>query len=142
MKFITKEDEKVLVSAIKKAEMGTSAEIKVHIDTYCKGEPLQEALRWFNKLNMSETEARNGVLIYVAFKDRKLAILGDKGIHELVGDDFWDATYELMKSHFSTGDFVGGLEEAIANVSVQLKHYFPYQEDDVNELSDDISYGN
>ena len=122
--------------------MGTSAEIKVHIDGHCKGEPLDVAVKWFAKLKMDKTAAHNGVLIYVAYKDRKLAIIGDKGINELVESDFWDCTYKIMREKFVEGDYCGGLSDAIANVAKKLKLYFPYQSDDVNELSDDISYGN
>lgn len=141
MGFISKEQEKKLIEAIKSAECGTSAEIKVHIDKHCKGNPLDEAVVWFERLKMDKTKDRNGVLIYVAYKDRKVAIIGDNGINALVGDTFWDSTYHLMIEHFKKGDMCQGLCEAINNVSLKLKQFFPYQSDDVNELSDDISYG-
>ncbi|MEG1635191.1 MAG: TPM domain-containing protein [Rikenellaceae bacterium] len=142
MEFINKEEEKRLIAAIKSAELGSSAEIKVHIDKYCKGNPLDEAVRWFLKLKMEQTKDRNGVLIYVAYKDKKVAIIGDKGINALIGETFWDSTYHLMREQFKKGNICEGLCDAIGNVSKKLKQFFPYATDDVNELSDDISYGN
>lgn len=142
MDFINNEQEKRLIEAIKLAELGTSAEIKVHIDKHCKGNPLDEAVRWFLKLKMEQTKDRNGVLIYVAYKDKKVAIIGDKGINSLVDDAFWDSTYCLMSEEFKKGNMCEGLCKAIESVSLKLKQFFPYETDDVNELSDDISYGN
>ncbi|MFI3314640.1 MAG: TPM domain-containing protein [Rikenellaceae bacterium] len=141
MKILTKEQELLVTSAIGVAEKGTSAEIKVHIDKHCKENPLDKAVETFFFLEMQKTAARNGVLIYLAYKDRKVAIIGDKGINELVDDSFWDSTYSIMKEEFVKGDICQGLCKAIENVGDKLKEFFPYQSDDVNELSDEISYG-
>jgi uncharacterized membrane protein len=90
---------------------------------------------------MHETELRNGVLIYVAIKDKKLAIVGDKGINEAVSDDFWDAIKNDLVFRFKEGKYTEGLVEGIHASGEQLKTHFPYQSDDTNELSNEISFG-
>ncbi len=141
MPILTKEDEDLIKSAIAEAENQTSGEVKVHIEPYCKTNAMQRATQLFNQLELYRTAARNGVLIYVAFKDHKFAILGDEGIHAKVGQNFWDSTKELMAEHFKSNLLVKGLCEGIKMAGEQLKVHFPYQSDDKNELSDDISYG-
>ncbi len=84
---------------------------------------------------------RNGVLFYLAIEDRKFAILGDAGINARVPSDFWDATKELMVEKFKLGLMAEGLIAGILMAGEQLKSHFPYQQDDVNELSDEISFG-
>ena len=88
--------------------MVTSGEIRVHTEPHCKGNVLDRAADLFYKLKMQETAQRNGVLIYIAYKDRKLAIVGDKGINDVVPDDFWDSTFDVMTTHFKRGDFLRG----------------------------------
>ena len=90
---------------------------------------------------MHLTEERNGVLFYLAYEDRKFAVLGDKGIYEKVSQNFWDSTKDLLRSHFSKNQFSEGLCQGIAEAGLQLKKHFPYQSDDINELPDDISFG-
>ncbi|MEZ5196516.1 MAG: TPM domain-containing protein [Bacteroidales bacterium] len=90
---------------------------------------------------MHETEQRNGVLFYLALKNRKFAILGDVGINSVVPDNFWDDIRDKMLDHFRENEFVDGLIEGIMMAGQQLKEHFPYQRDDVNELPDDISFG-
>jgi len=102
---------------------------------------MDRAAFMFEKLKMHKTELRNGVLFYLAVKDRKFAILGDAGLNASVPDGFWDNIKETMVSHFKDGDFAGGLSKGILMSGEQLKTHFPYQTDDVNELSDDISFG-
>jgi uncharacterized membrane protein len=88
---------------------------------------------------MHQTELRNGVLIYVSFSDRKLAIIGDKGIHELVPTDFWESTRNKMIAEFKENHFAAGIIAAIQEAGIQLRTYFPYMENDQNELSNEIS---
>ena len=95
----------------------------------------------FGELHMHETELRNGVIVYVAIKDHKLAVWGDEGIHKKVGQNFWDDILATVQKYFNAKDYETGLSEAILMIGDKLKEYFPYQSDDVNELSDDISYG-
>ncbi len=139
--FFTEEQKKQIIDAIKTAEKDTSGEIRVHIENKCPGDVLDRALFWFGKLNMHKTELRNGVLFYLAVKSRKFAIIGDEGINKVVPDDFWDKIKENMAAHFKKGEFAEGLVEGILEAGKALKKYFPYQSDDVNELSDDISFG-
>ena len=139
--FTTQEKEDVTI-AIKNAELDTSGEIRVHIENTCKGDVKDQAAYLFEKLEMQKTEQRNGVLFYLAIKNRKFAILGDVGINQVVADDFWDDIRNHMLNHFRENNFVDGLVEGITMAGQQLKKHFPYQKDDVNELSDEISFGN
>ena len=134
------EEEKILVEAIAIAEMNTSGEIRVHIEKVCKGDAYERAIFWFEKLKMTTTKDRNGVLIYIAEESKKFAIVGDIGIHQKVGADFWNSAKETMQNHFVKGQFVQGIKEAVLTCGQELKSYFPYQQDDKNELSDQISY--
>ncbi len=140
--FLSKEEEKTIISAIKEAEMNTSGEVRVHIEPKCKAEDaISRAKEVFVELGMHKTDLKNGVIIYVATKDHKLAVWGDEGIHNKVGQAFWEDEINLMKKYFQANDYESGLRDAILMVGHKLKEFFPYQKDDVNELSDDISYG-
>ena len=139
--FIGAKGEQQIVQAIKEAELNTSGEIRVHIESKCASDPLQRAVYIFNYLKMYNTQARNGVLIYVAVESRKLAIIGDAGINNVVPDNFWENIKQRMGAAFSQGDFIGGLSGAIRESGESLKKYFPYQSDDVNEQPDEISFG-
>ncbi|MGM0588426.1 MAG: TPM domain-containing protein [Bacteroidota bacterium] len=138
--FLTEQQEQQVVQAITEAENTTSSEIRVHIEHTCDGEPLERAKEVFADLAMSETELNNGVLLYLATDDHKIAIYGGKGIHEKVGQAFWDSTIKQMIGHFKADEFEEGMVEAVKNIGEQLAKYFPYQDGDENELSDDISY--
>ena len=138
---LSKEEEQGVVDAIKSAEKNTSGEIRVHIDPSSDKDTLERAKEIFLELKMNETEAKNGVLFYLAVKEHKFAILGDSGIDAVVADDFWDTTKELVIGEFKKGDFAKGLQLGIAEAGNGLKEFFPYQSDDVNELSDEISKG-
>ncbi len=140
--ILNHEEDQRVVEAIKQAELNTSGEIKVHIENRCKGNVEERSLFVFNHLKMSETQQRNGVLIYLAVKDRKFAILGDEGINNVVGDGFWTDVKDLMLSYFKEGHFAEGLEQGIMRCGEKLKTYFPYQSNDVNEIPDEISYEN
>jgi len=140
--ILNREEDHKIVEAIKQAEQNTSGEIKVHIENHCRGDVEQRSLTVFNKLKLNETKLRNGVLIYLAIKDRKFAILGDEGINNVVENGFWDDVKDMMLSHFKEGNFTEGLEQGIIRCGEKLKTYFPYQTDDTNEIPDDISYEN
>ncbi len=127
--------------AIAAAEMQTSGEIRVHIDEKCFGNPVKKAIRVFQSLGMQHTKQRNAVLIYIATKHQKLAIIGDQGINAHVPDHFWDDERELMIDHFKQGNFVNGLIEGVLKVGEQMKSAFPFEEGDVNELDNDITLG-
>jgi uncharacterized membrane protein len=119
--------------------MQTSGEIRVHIDQKCASDPVKRAVQVFEKLGMHKTDLRNGVLIYVSFSDRKLAIIGDQGIDSVVPADFWLSTKEKMIHHFKENRFSDGIIAAITEAGEQLKRFFPYMENDENELSNEIS---
>lgn len=138
--FFSEEEKKQIKDAIALAERNTSGEIRVHVEGRCKIDVLDRAAYVFEKLNMHETAQQNGVLFYLAVYDRKFAILGDAGINRLVHANFWDETKETMLELFKAGRFAEGLSKGIQMAGNQLKTNFPYQRDDVNELSDEISF--
>jgi len=140
--ILNNEEDRRIVEAIKQAELNTSGEIKVHIENRCKGDVEQRSLTVFNHLKINETQQRNGVLIYLAVKDHKFAIIGDEGINNVVEADFWNDIRDLMAAAFKEGRFADGLEQGIMRCGEKLKTYFPYQTDDVNEIPDEISYEN
>jgi uncharacterized membrane protein len=139
--FIGDKGKALIEQAIKEAELNTSGEIRVHLESKCSGDPLQRAVYIFNYLKMYRTQARNGVLVYVAVGSRKFAIIGDAGINAVVPDNFWDGIKEQMQQNFVAGNYVDGLVQAIRESGVSLKRYFPYQSDDINEQPDEISFG-
>ncbi|MCC6251317.1 MAG: TPM domain-containing protein [Bacteroidia bacterium] len=139
-KLLHHTEEKIIVDAIRNAEKNTSGEIRVHFEKICKKDPYQRATEVFNQLEMFNTESRNGVLIYIAEESHHFAIIGDTGIHQKVGSDFWNKSRDIMIEYFKKGDFVHGIEATILFCGQALKEYFPYQKDDTNELSNEISY--
>ncbi len=138
--FFTKEQQAKILASVKEAETETSGEIRVHIETTFKGDVLDRAAWVFKKLKMHKTVHRNGVLFYLAIKDRKFAIIGDAGIHAKVPEGFWDDVSELLKKNFSEGKFTEGLSEGILLAGEHLKTHFPHRKNDVNELPDEISF--
>jgi uncharacterized membrane protein len=140
-KYFTEENKLQISNAIRVAELNTSGEIRVHIEKHCKGDVLDRAAYIFDKLEMQKTKLRNGVLFYLALEDRKFAILGDAGINQKVPGDFWEEiTNEAIKA-FKEGKFSDGLANGIVKAGEQLKTHFPYHDNDINELSDEISFG-
>jgi uncharacterized membrane protein len=139
--FLSKEDEQEIVQAIVSAEKNTSGEIRVHIEERSEKAPLDRAQEVFFELHMNETKDRNGVLFYVCVADKKFAIIGDEGIDKVVESDFWDCTKDIVISNFKEANFKNGLVEGILRAGERLKKYFPYQSDDQNELSNEISKG-
>ncbi len=139
--FFSQEEKNKILEAIQHAEKNTSGEIRVHIDPVCKSNPLIKAEKIFNKLNMQETQLRNGILFYLAIKSKDFTVYGDKGIHEKVGADFWESITEKAVNKFKSQHYCEGLVEAILDCGQQLKKHFPYQQNDKNELNDEISFG-
>lgn len=148
--FLTAEDQEAIIGAIRIAEKNTSGEIRIHLEPHSNPEGTKEderkdaidrAEEVFNILNMQNTKESNGVLIYVAVEDRTLVIMGDKGINDIVGQDFWESTKDIIIEHFKKGEMKVGLVKGILKAGEQLKKYFPYQKDDINELPDEISMG-
>lgn len=140
-KFFDPKQKVDILTAIREAELNTSGEIRVHIENELKGDVLDRASYIFQKLNIHKTKARNGVLFYLAIKSKKFAILGDVGINEKVSENFWENIKETMSENFKNENFTEGLSRGIILTGEQLKKHFPYMSDDVNELSDEISFG-
>ena len=137
--FLSKAEEQEIVQAIVEAEKNTSGEIRVHIEEHTEKSPLDRAQEVFFELHMHETQDRNGVLFYFGVADKKFAIIGDEGIDKVVEADFWDCTKDVVISNFKEGNYKKGLIDGILRAGERLKHYFPYQTDDSNELSNEIS---
>ena len=140
-KFFTKRQKEDIQKAILNAELDTSGEIRVHVESKCNGDVLDRAAYLFKKIGMHKTELRNGVLIYLAVESHKFAIIGDKGINAVVPDDFWDHIKEKMSDQFAKDKFVDGLIDGIITTGKQLKKHFPRHSNDINELPDEISFG-
>lgn len=139
-KFFTTEQQHEIVEAIRQAEANTSGEIRVHIENHCRGDIMDRSAMVFNILKMNETDERNGVLIYLAIKDKKFSIIGDEGINKMVEHDFWNDVKDMMAGHFRSGNFTEGIIQGVLRVGEKLKTFFPHKSDDINELSDDISF--
>lgn len=140
--FFTKEHREDIKMAIKMAELDTSGEIRVHIEQNCSKPSVERALEVFKLLKMDRTEHRNGVLIYLAVSSRKFAIIGDEGINNIVPDSFWEDIKSNMLLHFRAANFTQGIISSVQMVGEKLKSHFPFDRDDVNELSDEISFDN
>jgi uncharacterized membrane protein len=139
--FLSKKEEQEIVDAIQIAEKNTSGEIRIHLEKTTSADAFTRAVEVFHILEMNNTKDANGVLIYVAVKDKKFVIYGDKGINEKVPTNFWDSTKDVIQKHFKNGDFKQGLIDGILKAGEQLKHHFPYNDNDTNELSNEISNG-
>jgi uncharacterized membrane protein len=139
--FFTEKEKTLITQAIENAENMTSGEIRVHVEHKCPEDVLDRAAYIFEKLEMYKTELRNGVLFYISFEDHKLAILGDAGINAVVPEGFWNNIKESMIKSFKKGDYAPGLADGIRMAGAQLKEHFPVSSDDVDELSNEISFG-
>jgi len=138
--FFTPEGRHLIEQAILEAEKDTSGEIRVHVETEFKGDVLDRAATVFATIGMHKTDLRNGVLIYFGIKNRQFAIIGDAGINNVVPEGFWDLTKTSMQKYFTNSDFASGIATGIRMAGSQLKSHFPWQKDDKNELSDEISF--
>lgn len=139
--FLSDKEEQEIIDAIRKAEQNTSGEIRVHIERTSKADIFDRAVEVFHFLKMDNTKLENGVLIYVAIDDKNFVIFGDKGINEVVPDNFWDSTKDIMVSHFKNGHFKQGLVEGVLKAGEELQKHFPWEHLDKNELPDNISKG-
>lgn len=138
-RFLTVDDLEAVRRAVAAAEVGTSGEIRVHLDARCSGDPMARAVALFERLGMMRTALRNGVLIYLAIEDRKLAVIGDAGVHERVEPGYWDRLRDTLVEHFRQGQPRDGLVAAVRDVGAVLSRYFPRAPDDRDELSDEVS---
>lgn len=140
--FLSKNDEEAIIEAIRTAEQNTSGEIRVHLEkTTGKLDIFDRAMEVFHHLKMNNTKHENGVLIYVAVEDKNFVIYGDKGINDVVPDNFWESTKDAIVAEFKKGDFKQGLVNGILTAGQQLKKHFPWSADTRDELSNEISRG-
>ncbi|HUZ61502.1 MAG TPA: TPM domain-containing protein [Hanamia sp.] len=141
--FFSPEENEKIVHSIQDAEKQTSGEIRVFVESRCKYvDALHRAAEIFARLQMEKTELRNGVLFYIAIKDKQLAIFADKGIHELTGDKHWKKEVKEIIAVFSKDSLVAGITTSIEKIGHALKEHFPYNEEiDRNKLPDEIVFG-
>lgn len=142
-RYISHSDNSRIVDAIRTAETRTSGEVRVFFESRCRFvNPIDRAAEVFFGLQMDRTDHRNGVLVYVAFKDRQFAIFADEGIYREMGTDYWNAEAGKMLSSFAKNDYVEGIITVIHDIGEALQSHFPYdQKGDKNELPDDIVFG-
>ncbi|HEY6136951.1 MAG TPA: TPM domain-containing protein [Thermoanaerobaculia bacterium] len=137
--FLARLDQQRIVEAIRAAENETSGEIRVHVQPKARGGDSRfVAERTFERLGMTKTAARNGVLLFIASEEQGFVILGDRGIDEKVPAGFWDEIAAKLTIRFKNGEFTEGIVDAVTAAGEHLKELFPRAADDVNELSDDI----
>jgi uncharacterized membrane protein len=141
--FFSKEENEIIVHAIRDAEKQTSGEVRVFVESKCRFvDPLDRAVEIFVKSKMQNTAQRNAALVYVAIKDRQLAVYGDIGIHQKTGDDYWKAAVKNMIAHFNKENYADGIATCVTMIGQALQAHFPYDEDlDKNELPDEIIFG-
>lgn len=139
--FLTKAERTRVARAIGEAERLTSGEIRVHLDDHIEDEVMDHAAFVFEELTMERTRDRNGVLIYIAVADRRVAVIGDVGINERVPSGFWTDVVGVLKLHFVAGRHADGLVEAVHMVAAKLREYFPLKHDDTDELPNEVSVG-
>lgn len=142
-KLLSPSQEEQIVNAIRAAEKNTSGEVRVYVESHCRFvDPVDRAMEVFFGLKMNDTDDHNGVLIYVALKDRQLAVYGDEGIHARVGKEYWQNAVKQMLQLFNKEDHVAGICQTITTIGQTLAKEFPYEaNDDKNELPDEIVFG-
>ncbi|MGJ1444979.1 TPM domain-containing protein [Sphingobacterium spiritivorum] len=142
MQILNSEEQEKIAHAISLAENMTSGEIRIVMERMCKDkDPIKRAVSYFGKLEMHNTVQRNGVLIYMAADDHVFAIIGDAGINERVESDFWESTKELMAESFRKGELANGLIAGVHSVAKKLQHFYPRRSDDINELPNEVYFG-
>ena len=141
--FFTEAEKKGIIEAISNAERRTSGEVRVFVESRCRYvDAIDRAAEIFFQLKMERTDDRNAVLVYVAIKDRQLAVFGDEGIHRKVGNEYWNAEVKKMISIFNKENYAKGICQCVKDIGEALYHHFPYDKDtDKNELPDDIVFG-
>ena len=140
MFFFSRKEKKQILAAVQKAEKNTSGEIRVHLEYNAREPVYGHAQKVFQRIGMTKTAQRNGVLIFLATGNKKFAVLGDVGINEKVPEGFWNDVVQIMQEHFKRNKFAEGVSEAVLRIGEKLKTYFPHQANDKNELPDSISY--
>src|SRR5712692_1765626 len=137
--FLSQLDHDSVVAAIAEAERATSGQIRVHITRRRPADLEARARRRFEKLGMTQTRNRNGVLIYIAPNLRRFQVLGDAGVHEKCGDDFWKETAAEMEEQFRRGAFTTGILRGVQKVGRLLAEHCPRDAEGANELPDEVT---
>lgn len=138
--FFSQKETESIIAAIRKAEMRTSGEIRVHLERKAREPFLEHGKAIFQKLGMTRTRDRNGVLIFMGLASRRFAVLGDTGIHAKVQESFWTDIASILEREFKEDRFADGIIQAVERIGERLREHFPYQRSDTNELPDEISY--
>ena len=141
--FFTAEEQQLIIDAIHNAERMTSGEVRVFVESKCSYmDAIDRAAELFLNLEMQKTDDRNAVLVYVAMKDRQLAVFGDEGIHQKVGNEFWNNEVQKMITNFNRENYAAGISEIVRDIGEALTKNFPFNNvTDKNELPDDIVFG-
>jgi len=141
--FFTDEEKQTIVDAVRSAEQRTSGEVRVFVESRCRYvNAIDRAVEIFENLKMQNTELRNATLVYVAIKDRQLAVFGDEGIHQKVGNEYWANQVMKMINAFNRDNIAEGIRQCVLNIGEALAMHFPYDRNtDKNELPDDIVFG-
>ena len=141
--FFTDEEKQNIVDAVRNAEQRTSGEVRVFVESHCRYvNAIDRAVEIFENLQMQNTEQRNATLVYVAIKDRQLAVFGDEGIHQKVGNEYWANEVMKMINAFNRDNIAEGIRQCVLNIGEALALHFPYDRStDKNELPDDIVFG-
>ena len=141
--LFSEEETRLIVKAIRHAEQRTSGEVRVFVESRCSWvDAIDRAVELFFKLQMDKTENRNATLVYVAIKDRQLAVFGDEGIHQKVGTAYWNNVVSEMLQSFNRLDYAKGIADCVIQIGDALTTHFPYERDtDKNELPDEIVFG-
>lgn len=139
--FFTNDEQEKILQEIASAELRTSGEIRLHIENFCYGNQVARATKVFTNLGMHQTRERNGVLLYIAARSHKVAIVGDQGIHEKLGTQFWEHLVENLIQQFKARHKAEAVIACIKELGEQLSRYFPRRDDDTDELSNEISFG-
>jgi uncharacterized membrane protein len=141
--FFTEEENRLIVKAIRQAEQQTSGEVRIYAESRCSWvDAIDRAKEIFYSLKMEKTEQRNAVLVYVAVKDRQLAVFGDEGIHKMVGNEYWNKVVGEMLASFNINNYAEGISNCVIQIGDALQTHFPFNRDtDKNELPDEIVFG-
>lgn len=139
-RFFTAEEQQQIEAAIRTAEQATSAEIKLVVLRHCWQNIKAKAIELFKKHQLYNTQQRNAVLIVLVTTNREFTIYGDEGIHQKVGQSFWDDVRDVMAGHFRNNEFGYGLEAGIERIGDKLKYFYPCGDDDINEIDDGVAY--
>ena len=141
--FFSAEEQQLIIEAIRNAERRTSGEVRVFVESKCSYmDAIDRASELFIRLEMQKTNDRNAVLLYVAMKDRQLAIFGDEGIHKKVGNEYWNNEVRKMLTNFNRENYATGISEVVKDIGEALTKHFPFNnETDKNELPDDLVFG-